>query len=92
VAQLLRSRSKPDYSAAGPVSARKRKRDGSGMVEQPDADGDVAAVQYEWHRGKDGMMVKRFKNQLIKRLPTSEELADVDSSPQLTQSSLSSLD
>jgi len=81
------SRSRPDYSAARPLSAKKRKRDGSGMVEQSDADGVVAAVQEEWHRGKDGMMVKRFKNQLIRRLPTSEELAEVNSSPQLTQSS-----
>jgi hypothetical protein len=84
------SKSRPDYSAAAPVSARKRKRDGPGMVEQSNADGDVGAVREEWYRGKDGMMVKRFKNQLIRRLPTSDELAALDSSPQLTQSSVGS--
>jgi hypothetical protein len=84
------SRSRPEYSAAAPVSARKRKRDGPGTAEQPDVDGDVAAVREEWRRGKDGMMVKRFKNQLIRRLPTSDELATLDSSPQLTQSSVGS--
>jgi hypothetical protein len=75
------SKSRPDYSAAALVSARKRKRDGLGMVEQSNADGDVGAVREEWHRGKDGMMVKRFKNQLIRRIPTSDELAALDSSP-----------
>ena len=84
------SRPRPDYSAAGPVSVKKRKRDGLGPVEQSDADGDVAAVQEEWHRGKDGMMVKRSKNQLVRRLPTSDELAALDSSPQLTQTSAGS--
>lgn len=59
------SKSRPDYPAAAPVSARNRKRDGPKMVERSDADEDVAAVQEEWHRGKDGMMVKRSKNQLI---------------------------
>lgn len=34
--------------------------------------------------------MKRFKNQLIRRLPTSDELAALDSSPQLTQNSLGS--
>lgn len=82
------AKSRPDYSAAAPVSARKRKRDGPGVVEQSDADEDVAAGQQEWHRGKDGLMVKRFKNQLIRRLPTSDELTALDSSPQLTQSSV----
>jgi hypothetical protein len=51
-------------------------------------EGDAAAVQEEWHRGKDGMMVKRSKNQLIRRLPTADELAALDSSPRLTQSSV----
>lgn len=81
------AKSGPDYSAAAPMSARKRKRDRPGMVEQPDEDEDVATVQEEWHRAKDGMMVKRSKNQLIRRLPTSDELVSLDSSPQLTQSS-----
>jgi hypothetical protein len=81
--------SRQDYSAAAPVSARKRKRDGRGIVEQFNADGDVAAAQEELHRGKDGMM-KRFKNQLIRRLPTADELATLDSPPQLTQSSVGS--
>ena len=36
------------------------------------------------------MMVKRFKNQLIRRLPTPYELVAVDSSPQLTQNSVGS--
>jgi hypothetical protein len=53
-------------------------------------DEDVATVQEEWHRGKDDMMVKRFRNQLNRRLPTSDELAAVDSSPQPTQSSVGS--
>ena len=81
---------RPDYSAAAPMSAKKRKRDGLGLPEQSNANDDVAAMQEEWHRGKDGMMVKRFKNQLIRRLPTSDELATVDSPPQLTQSSVGS--
>jgi hypothetical protein len=75
------SGSRLDYSAAAPVSARKRKRDGLGMVEQSEVDEDVSAVREEWHRSKDGMMVKRFKNQLIRRLPTSNELTMPDSSP-----------
>jgi hypothetical protein len=79
---------RPDYSAATPVSIGKRKRDGIGMLGQPETN-DVATVQKEWHRSKDGMMVKRLKNQLIRRLPTSEELADVSSPPRLTQSSVS---
>lgn len=88
------AKSGPDYSAAAPVSARKRKRDRPGTVEQSnadaDADDDVAAAQEEWHRGRDGMMVKRSKNQLIRRHPTSDELAALDSSPRLTQSSVGS--
>lgn len=84
------AKSRPDYSAAAPVSARKRKRDGPSVVERSDADEDVAAGQQEWHRGKDGMMVKRFKNQLVRRLPTSDELTALDSSPRLTQSSVGS--
>jgi hypothetical protein len=82
------SRPRPDYSAAGPASARKRKRDGLGTVEQSDVDGNAAAVQEEWHRGKDGMIVKRSKNQLIRRPPTANELVSLDSSPRLTQSSV----
>lgn len=84
------SRPKPDYSAASSASARKRKRDGLGMVEQSDVDANAAAVVEEWHHGKDGMIVKRSKNQLIRRPPTAYELVSVDSSPQLTQSSVSS--
>jgi hypothetical protein len=82
------SRPRPDYSAAGPPSARKRKRDGLGAVEQFDVDGDAATVQEEWHRGKDGMMVKRSKNQLIRRPPTADDLVSPDSSPRLTRSSV----
>lgn len=40
----LLSKSRPDYSAAALVSTRKRKRDGPGMVERPDAEEHVAAV------------------------------------------------
>jgi hypothetical protein len=49
------------------------------MVEQSNADRDVGAMREEWHCGKDGMIVKRFKNQLIRRLPTSDELVTLDS-------------
>jgi hypothetical protein len=35
---------RPDYSAAASMSARKRKRDGSGLLGQSDANNDVATV------------------------------------------------
>lgn len=86
------AKSGPDHSAAAQPSARKRKRDGPGVVERVEAGESVEAAQEEWHRGKDGLMVKRVKNQLIRRPPTSDELATLDSSPLLTQTSVVSAD
>jgi hypothetical protein len=83
-----------------PTLIRKRGRDGSRLAGspvpvRPNADEDsTAATREEWQRGKDGMMVKRVRNQLVRRLPTSEELIEADPSPQpitTTQNSIASV-
>lgn len=72
-----KSSARPDYSKAGKTaSARKRKR-GPAESEKLVGNEDEAGNKDEW-RWRDGMMAKRVKNQLITRLPTSEELALMD--------------
>jgi len=67
---------RPDYLASGRRgTAKKRKRGGSVEADRADEAEDCVADDGGWRSGKDGMMVKRVKNQLIRRLPTAEELA-----------------
>ena len=72
---------RPDYSKAGgqTASPRKRKR-GPAESEQLVRNEDEVGDEDGW-RWRDGMMAKRVKNQLVTRLPTSEELALKDVPP-----------
>ena len=61
------------------ASPRKRKR-GPAESEQLVRNEDEVGDEDGW-RWRDGMMAKRVKNQLVTRLPTSEELALKDVPP-----------
>jgi hypothetical protein len=91
-----KSPTRPDYSkVSNSASAKKRKRgpaDSGQLVRNEVEVGDEVGDENEW-RWRDGMMAKRVENQLITRLPTSEELVLMDAPPtQLVEGTVSQHD